>query len=88
MATDASLMQFPCDFQIKIMGKNCPKFQQDISALAYKHFEKSAILSIRVNPSKQNNYLGISMTLHVLNQQTLDALYFDLSKHPDVKMVL
>ncbi|NCV57526.1 MAG: DUF493 domain-containing protein, partial [Betaproteobacteria bacterium] len=31
------LLQFPCDFPIKIMGRNVPRFSQDICDLICQH---------------------------------------------------
>lgn len=83
-----SLIEFPCDFQIKIMGKNCSSFENDIKQLAYKHYPASGVRSIQSKLSSQGNYLAVRLVVYAQDQQTLDALYLDLTKHPDVKMVL
>ena len=83
-----SLMTFPCDFPIKIIGNNHHSFMNEINELVRKHFPNTEDKSIRSQPSKEGNFLAISILLHVLDQATLDALYVDLSKHPEVKMVL
>jgi len=83
-----TLMEFPCDFQIKIMGNNSPSFIAEIIDIARKHFSTINDEAVQSKPSRQNNYLAISLTVHAQDQQTLDALYLDLTKHPDVKMVL
>lgn len=87
--TDArSLMTFPCDFTIKIIGSNNNTFLKEISDIARKHFPNIVDTAIHNQLSKQGNYLAISITLHVENQKTLDSLYMELTKHPDVKWVL
>lgn len=83
-----SLMTFPCDFPIKIIGNNNDTFMKEIIELVRKHYPNTEDKSIRSQASKEGNFLAISILLHVLDQTTLDALYADLSKHPEIKMVL
>ena len=81
-------MVFPCDFKIKIMGVNTKTFADEIYAIICKHFPKTKQSAITSQQSREGNFLSITATIHVLDQQTLDALYMDLTQHPDIKMVL
>lgn len=88
MTTEHTLIEFPCEFPIKIIGKNSLGFKQEIINIIHKHFPKTPEASILIKQSKQDNYLAISVTVYVTSQKTLDGLYLDLTKHPDIKMVL
>lgn len=88
MTKNESLMEFPCDFLIKIIGKNSPEFAADVANIICKHFPNTADCSNKSHISQQGNYLSISVTVHAHNQASLDALYIELTKHPDIKMVL
>jgi uncharacterized protein len=88
MANDNSLMEFPCDFQIKIIGTHSLTFMDEIVAIARKHFPATKDESIRSQPSQQGNFLAITITLYVQDQASLDVLYMELTKHPEIKMVL
>lgn len=88
MTNDQSLMEFPCDFLIKIIGKNSSEFARDITSIIHSHFPKTPADLIQGKPSQQGNYLAISATIHALDQISIDALYLELTKHPDIKMVL
>ena len=83
-----SLMVFPCDFKIKIMGLNTKTFSNDIYQIVCKHFPDTKTSAMSTQQSREGNFLSITVTIHVLDQQTLDALYIELTKHPDIKMVL
>ncbi|MDA9272239.1 DUF493 domain-containing protein [bacterium] len=83
-----SLMQFPCDFPLKIIGNNSASFVQEIAAIIQKHYPTVLESSLHCKPSQNSNYLAISVTLHVQNQPSLDALYLELTQHPGIKMVL
>ncbi len=88
MTKQETLMTFPCDFQLKIMGKNSLSFCSDIAAIARKHYPTLEDSAMKSRPSQKGTYLAISLTVHALDQTTLDALYIELTAHPDTKMVL
>ena len=81
-------MEFPCDFQIKVIGVNKDSFTPEITAIARKYYPKTEDAAIRQQPSGKGNYLALTLTVHAQDQKTLDALYSELTKHPDIKMVL
>lgn len=83
-----TLMEFPCDFQIKVIGVNSDVFSAEVLNIARKYFPETKETSIRSQPSQQGNYLAITLTVYVQDQITLDSLYMDLTNHPDIKMVL
>ena len=81
-------MVFPCEFQIKIIGTNSDSFFVEIIDIARKHFPETHDKAIEKKPSQEGNYLAISISLYVEDQPKLDALYRELTQHPDIKMVL
>ena len=81
-------MQFPCDFLIKVIGKNHQHFQEDILAIVHQYFPDISLDKVRCQASKNDNYLAVSLILYVTEQRTLDALYVALTQHPDISMVL
>nr|WP_232220541.1 DUF493 domain-containing protein [Legionella tunisiensis] len=54
----------------------------------HKHFPETPDKAIRHQESQHGNYLSITAVVHAKDQLTLDSLYRDLTKHPDIKMVL
>ncbi len=70
------------------MGKATGTFKNEIIAIVHKHYPDLKNNLFRTNASKNGNFLAISVTVHALDQASLDALYQDLSQHPDIKMVL
>ena len=83
-----SVMQFPCHFPIKIIGKNNDTFVTDIINIARGHFAHLKDSDIRIQASQKDNYVAITVTVLALDQASLDTLYGELTKHPDAKMVL
>ena len=88
MKKNDTLMVFPCDFQMKVIGINNESFANDVASITRKHFPTITDDSIRSQISQQQNYLAITLSLYVQDQQTLDLLYMELTKHPHAKLVL
>ena len=83
-----SLLEFPCDFPLKIMGANQADFAQTIAAIVARHAPDFDAASIEMRPSKAGNYLSLTCTVRAVSQQQLDDLYRDLTSHAMVKVVL
>lgn len=83
-----TLMVFPCEFPIKIIGKATPNFFTEIVAIIRKHFPEVVDTAINNQFSGKANYQSITATVYALDQASLDALYKELTQHPDMHMVL
>ncbi|MDR2688975.1 MAG: DUF493 domain-containing protein [Azoarcus sp.] len=86
--TRTSLFEFPCDFPIKIMGAASDDFAQAMLAIVSKHAPDINAASMKTRPSAKGNYLSLTCTFRAVSQAQLDALYRELSAHPQVKVVL
>lgn len=88
--TDArqTLLEFPCDFPLKIMGARHDTFAQTIAAVVISHAPDFDPATMEMRPSKAGNYLALTCTIRAVSQLQLDALYRELSSHPMVKVVL
>jgi putative lipoic acid-binding regulatory protein len=89
--TDAkeTLLEFPCDFPIKVMGKSHPEFAQTIAAVVREmdsHFDDATHLETRA--SSGGNYTGLTVTVRAMSRAHLDDIYRALHSHPMVKVVL
>lgn len=83
-----TLLEFPCEFTIKIIGKSNETFEVEVLTLVRKHFPDTLEGALKLKHSKQKNYLAYSVTLWVESKETLDALYQDLSDCPQVIFTL
>ena len=83
-----SLLEFPCDFPLKIMGANAADFAQAIALVVNRHAPDFDPASMEMRPSKAGNYLALTCTVRAVSQAQLDALYRELTAHPMVKVVL
>lgn len=89
MGNDATtLINFPCDFPLKIIGSNSMDIIPSITAIILKHYPETPSSKIIHTESAKNNYIAITATIHAYDQITLDALYLELTQFPGIKMVL
>ena len=84
----ASLIEYPSEFPIKVMGAHADGFVDAVVAVARRHDPKFDDARIELRPSRGGNYLGITITVVATSREQLDALYTELSSHPMVKVVL
>ncbi|MCU0969856.1 MAG: DUF493 family protein [Rubrivivax sp.] len=85
---EASLIEYPSAFPIKVMGARVPGFVEAIVEVARRHDPGFDAASIETRPSRGGNYLGITITVTATSREQLDDLYRALSGHPMVKVVL
>ena len=83
-----TLLEFPCDFPIKIIGVNQPDYAQTILALVLRHAPDFDAAGMAMRPSRHGAYLSLTCTVRATSQEQLDALYRELTAHPLVKVVL
>ncbi|MDF1795737.1 MAG: DUF493 domain-containing protein [Coxiellaceae bacterium] len=84
----SSPIQFPCDFVLKVMGKQQDSFKQAVLKHIQKHYPDIKESDLSERPSKDGNYLALTVTVHAESQDDLDKLYQDLSSDPEVLMAL
>lgn len=85
---EESLLEFPCDFPLKIMGATREGFAQAIVEIVLKHAPDFDAAGVEMRPSKAGNYLSLTCTIRAVSKPQLDALYRELTSHPWVKIVL
>ncbi|ARU32411.1 DUF493 domain-containing protein [Sulfuriferula sp. AH1] len=83
-----SLIEYPSDFPIKIMGAAHPAFEQTIVELVLQHAPDFDTGTVECRPSKAGNYLSITCTIRATSREQLDNLYRALTAHEMVKVVL
>lgn len=83
-----SLLTFPCEFPLKVMGRREDGFAQIVSEIVMRHAGDFRPETIEMRSSKNARYLSLTVVITARSREQLDALYSELSKHPMVMMVL
>ena len=85
---EGSLLAFPCDFPIKIMGLTQAGFAQAVIAVVLRHAPDFDPATLEMRPSREGKYLSLTCVVNASSREQLDELYRELSGHPQVVMVL
>jgi uncharacterized protein len=88
VVADSSLLAFPCDFPIKVMGRKQPGFAQAVTGIVVKHAPDFDLATVQMRPSRKGRYLSVTCIVRATSREQLDALYQELCDHPAVVMVL
>ncbi len=83
-----SLIQYPSQFPIKVMGVKADGFVHAITQIAERFDPAFDATTVELRDSKAGNYLGVTITVTATSREQLDDLYRALSSHPSVKVVL
>jgi hypothetical protein len=104
MTETESLIEYPCEFPIKVMGRsdvlsdqvslsnqNDPVQQslsQSVLVIVKKHAPDFDVDSMTIRASGGGKYLSLTCTINAVSRTQLDALYRELCAQPSVVMVL
>lgn len=86
--SDESLLAFPCEFPIKMMGRDTREFRSTARALVENHVGKVDDQRVQANTSRNGRFVSVTVTITATSQQQLDDIYRDVSAHADVLMAL
>ena len=78
---EESLVEFPCEFPVKVMGAAIPEFHTAIDKIAKKHDPEFNPDETKQNTSKTGKYISLTLNIHAKDKPQLDAIYQDLSNH-------
>ena len=85
---DPTLIEYPCEFPIKVMGHTRAGFAQSVLEVVHRHVPDFDGATMDMKTSKHGKYLSITCTVIATSREQLDALYRELCDHPMVVMVL
>lgn len=83
-----SLIEFPCRFPIKIMGRDQSEFEAHVLQIISTHVDDITAGDVSIRPSKNGNYLSVTVTVDARDQEHLDRIYRTLSASEQVLYVL
>ncbi|MBI5436639.1 MAG: DUF493 domain-containing protein [Nitrosomonadales bacterium] len=88
MKLEGSLIDYPCDFPIKVLGLSRQGFAQAVMEVVVRHAPSFEAGSMEMRSSSKARYLSLTCTVRATSREQLDALYQELCDHPMVVMVL
>ena len=89
MALDSdTLIEYPCDFPIKVLGRTQAGFAQAVLGIVRAHAPDFDGATMEMRTSKKGKYLSVTCVVRATSREQLDNLYRALCDHPMVVMVL
>ncbi len=88
MELKESLIEYPCEFPIKVFGRSQEGFAKAVMEVVSRHDPNFKPATIEMRNSSQGRYVSLTCTVHATSREQLDALYQELCDHPLVAMVL
>ena len=82
---EESLIEFPCEFAVKVMGVAIPEFHTMIEKIAVTHDTDFDTSKTTQKTSKTGKYVSLTLLINAKNKPQLDAIYKDLT---DSELVL
>lgn len=80
-----TLLEFPCKFPIKAMGRGEAGFAAMVTEIILTHAEISVGESVTSVPSSTGKFLSVTVTIEAVSKAQLDRIYQDLT---DCELVL
>lgn len=75
---DASPLEFPCDYPVKVMGRSTPEFRARTLQVVALHAGPVDAARITERLSRDGNYLSLTCTVRAESREHLDRLYREL----------
>lgn len=88
LAGQETLLEFPCAFPLKIMGRADDALAQAVLAVVVRHDPGFDGATMEMRASSGGKYVSLTCTVTATSKPQLDALYRELTSHPLVKVVL
>jgi putative lipoic acid-binding regulatory protein len=79
---------FPCEFPIKVMGRQDGDIRRESQAIIEKHIGPVTPAMIRVRSSTDGNFLALTYLIHAESRAQVDLIYRELTACKSVLMAL
>lgn len=88
MEQPETLLEFPCDFPLKIVGEAHAEFVSTMVEVVCRHAPDFDAATITQKASSGGKYVSLTCTVNATSKDQLDDLYRELSAHSMTSVVL
>ncbi|MDD1622827.1 MAG: DUF493 domain-containing protein [Methylococcaceae bacterium] len=88
MSETETLLEFPCQFPIKAMGKSRDDFDAIVVEIIRRHVSDIREGAVTTRPSRAGTYTSVTVVIEATSREQLDAIYQGLTDSPDVLVAL
>ena len=86
--SEDSLLEFPCEFPLKAMGRGIVGIEQTIIDIVKEHVDDLDETKVSTNTSRNGKYISVTIVITATSREQLDNIYRAFTDHPDVLMAL
>jgi len=83
-----SLIEFPCRFPIKVMGRDESEFEPHVLQIISLHVDDIKPEDVAVRSSSKGRFLAVTVTVDAQSQEQLDRIYRNLTASERILYVL
>lgn len=83
-----AMLQFPVFSAIRVIGRNTSDFEALAVDLVRMHAPELDISAVSSRPSRDGNYLAVTIPLTIIDREQMEAIYQQLSMDKRVLMTL
>lgn len=84
----SQLLEFPCTFPVKVMGRADSEFRRSVLDIVRRHAPEVSEADVRCQDSSRGRFISITVEIRAQSREQLDALYRELNGHESVLMTL
>ncbi|MEA1050821.1 DUF493 domain-containing protein [Lamprobacter modestohalophilus] len=81
---DETLLRFPCRFPIKAMGRTEAGIEAILIEIIERHAPETSKDELRSRPSRNGNWVSVTVEIEAHSKGQLDAIYRELSEHAQI----
>ncbi|MBT8087809.1 MAG: DUF493 domain-containing protein [Gammaproteobacteria bacterium] len=81
-------IEFPCEFPIKMMGRDSAEFRELARSIVEAHAGAVDDSRVTAAVSRNGRFVSVTVTITATSQQQLDDIYQAATAHDDVLMAL
>ncbi len=82
------MIEFPCDYPIKIMGPYQSGFRREMLDIVRRYAPELAETGIQERFSRNGKYVSITVTIQATGEDQLTALFQDLKSTGHISLLL
>lgn len=86
--SDKALLEFPCEFPIKVVGRHDGDLREATRAIIERHAGPVDEAAVRARSSTDGKFLALTYLVKAESREQLDAIYRELTACKSVLMTL
>ena len=83
-----TLLEFPCKFPVKVMGRGEPGFEELVTGIVLAHADAYTGEKVKTSASSTGKFISVTISIEAVSKDQLDRIYQDLTDCEQVLVAL